>query len=305
MMALTNPLDLIYGLGGEMVFFFKIMVALIVGLAGFIIAILLNQALGLNLGQIVVDLIKFMLEGMKSLWESVISNFHFDNKRQMFALSLITFVMMIFLFMAFNVNQMNDPFTRDLPNVGRVGFGSSAVRESSSGEGSQTGTGGFEIGIDETPVSVTVTTVTVASSVTTVTYPDNCHNNVQDGNEEGINCGGSCIPCHCVDLVRSGDEGGVDCGGSCPDVCDCTPTGYNQDCGSLGYCCPVASDIPNFCYNQCVRYPDVYYGKLPAFSTSQLYGFCGEGSCYQIQLFWVTINQSILVSGSGVLDWYG
>ena len=34
--------------------------------------------------------------------------------------------------------------------------------------------------------------------------------------EEGIDCGGSCVPCaSCDDGIQNGDETGVDCGGSC------------------------------------------------------------------------------------------
>jgi len=47
---------------------------------------------------------------------------------------------------------------------------------------------------------------------------------VQDGDEEGIDCGGSCANActtspTCTDGVQNGDETGVDCGGSCPNTC--------------------------------------------------------------------------------------
>ena len=54
--------------------------------------------------------------------------------------------------------------------------------------------------------------------------PDHCKNMQQDGDEEGVDCGGSCpkicpeVPA-CDDGVMNGDEEGVDCGGTCPDVC--------------------------------------------------------------------------------------
>ncbi len=45
--------------------------------------------------------------------------------------------------------------------------------------------------------------------------PNHCFNNVQDGNETGKNCGGSCAPCHCFNKIQDGNEQRIDCGGSC------------------------------------------------------------------------------------------
>jgi V8-like Glu-specific endopeptidase len=48
-----------------------------------------------------------------------------------------------------------------------------------------------------------------------------CHDGVQNVDETGVDCGGSCEPCelsYCHDGIRDGDETGVDCGGSC-DAC--------------------------------------------------------------------------------------
>ena len=63
-----------------------------------------------------------------------------------------------------------------------------------------------------------------------VHYGDNiaptCNDGIQNGDEEGIDCGGSCpdkcdttvVPT-CDDGIQNGDEEGIDCGGSCPDIC--------------------------------------------------------------------------------------
>ncbi|MEM6697016.1 MAG: M43 family zinc metalloprotease, partial [Bacteroidota bacterium] len=61
-----------------------------------------------------------------------------------------------------------------------------------------------------------------------------CDDGIQNGDEEGVDCGGSvCPPCMmeptCDDGIQNGDEEGVDCGGSdCPpcmmEICD-VPTG--------------------------------------------------------------------------------
>jgi len=48
-----------------------------------------------------------------------------------------------------------------------------------------------------------------------------CFNGIQDGDETGVDCGGSCAPCPtCDDGIQNGGETGVDCGG--PDCEPCT-----------------------------------------------------------------------------------
>ncbi|MCP3682399.1 MAG: hypothetical protein GY861_06875 [bacterium] len=52
-------------------------------------------------------------------------------------------------------------------------------------------------------------------------YVPTCFDGVQNGDETGVDCGGSCpsceIPASCFDGIQNGDETGVDCGGSCPE----------------------------------------------------------------------------------------
>lgn len=47
-----------------------------------------------------------------------------------------------------------------------------------------------------------------------------CNDGIQNGDETGVDCGGSCNPCisgpTCNDGIQNGNETGVDCGGSCP-----------------------------------------------------------------------------------------
>ncbi|MEM6696794.1 MAG: hypothetical protein AAF599_00255, partial [Bacteroidota bacterium] len=56
------------------------------------------------------------------------------------------------------------------------------------------------------------------------TLNNQCIDGVLNGDEEGVDCGGSCpnvcMPT-CDDGIQNGDETGVDCGGSCPNMC-CT-----------------------------------------------------------------------------------
>lgn len=50
-----------------------------------------------------------------------------------------------------------------------------------------------------------------------------CSNGIMDGNETGVDCGGSCGPCPtCTDGTRNQGEEGVDCGGPCPNACPVT-----------------------------------------------------------------------------------
>ena len=75
-----------------------------------------------------------------------------------------------------------------------------------------------------------------------------CTDGIQNGDETGIDCGGSCPACSteptCNDGIQNGNETGVDCGGSCP-ACTTEPTCYDGiqngdetgvDCG--GSCAP-------------------------------------------------------------------
>ena len=70
-----------------------------------------------------------------------------------------------------------------------------------------------------------------------------CDDGVQNGDEEGVDCGGSfCPPCaSCNDGIQNGDEEGIDCGGSCPPCPTCDDGVQNGDeegvdCG--GSVCP-------------------------------------------------------------------
>jgi len=81
-----------------------------------------------------------------------------------------------------------------------------------------------------------------------------CTDGIQNGNETGIDCGGSCTPCAvqptCTDGIQNGNETGVDCGGSCtpcvvqPTCTDGIKNGTETgvDCG--GSCTPCASSCP-------------------------------------------------------------
>ncbi len=55
--------------------------------------------------------------------------------------------------------------------------------------------------------------------------PATCFDGAMNGDETGVDCGGSCQPCPtCTDGIMNGNETGVDCGGpdceACPETCD-------------------------------------------------------------------------------------
>ncbi len=66
-----------------------------------------------------------------------------------------------------------------------------------------------------------------------------CTDGVQNGNETGVDCGGpDCAACPtCTDGIQNGDETGIDCGGSCPNTCATCSDGIQNgnetgvDCG--------------------------------------------------------------------------
>jgi hypothetical protein len=62
-----------------------------------------------------------------------------------------------------------------------------------------------------------------------------CNDAVQNGNETGVDCGGSCAPCpSCSDGMQNGSESDRDCGGICSARCETNQRcRANTDCASL------------------------------------------------------------------------
>ena len=75
-----------------------------------------------------------------------------------------------------------------------------------------------------------------------------CDDGIQNGYEEGVDCGGSCAACPtCDDGIQNGDEQGVDCGGSCAACATCNDGIQNGDeqevdCGGSCAACPTCDD---------------------------------------------------------------
>ncbi|HEY6034624.1 MAG TPA: hypothetical protein VIV58_10205 [Kofleriaceae bacterium] len=79
--------------------------------------------------------------------------------------------------------------------------------------------------------------VTLSEQPVTGTPMDACHDRVLDGDETGIDCGGSCAACPpasptCSDGVRDQFESGVDCGAACPPCGAGQPCAVSADCAS-------------------------------------------------------------------------
>ena len=86
-----------------------------------------------------------------------------------------------------------------------------------------------------------------------------CDDGILNGDETGIDCGGSCVACAtCDDGILNGDETGVDCGGSCAACATCDDGILNGDetgidCGGpdcepcqTGPCSYGDIDVENF-----------------------------------------------------------
>ncbi len=61
-------------------------------------------------------------------------------------------------------------------------------------------------------------------------YEARCDDGMMNGNETGVDCGGSCDPCPtCDDGIKNQGEAGVDCGGPCGPCPSCDDNILNQD----------------------------------------------------------------------------
>lgn len=90
--------------------------------------------------------------------------------------------------------------------------------------------------------------VATSGACVSATFPEGevatCYDNIQNGNETGVDCGGSCTPCStCYDNIQNGNETGIDCGGSCSPCPTCYDNIQNGDetgvdCGGSCGPCP-------------------------------------------------------------------
>jgi hypothetical protein len=297
---MANILDPAFWTGwmSELTLLFKFFLGVLVGAVVLVVIALMNMAFGINIGQYMLEIVKFMFESVKAIWLWTITAFHYNNKQEILALGVICFIMFIFLLMAFNVNQMG--------TAGAISIGSDAVRGSTSGNGATSGAGGYLVGSSSTmPTTGSLPEMTIPqgstlTTMTTITLPDHCYNSVVDGGETDLNCDGGCIPCHCFSEAQDGDEQGVDCGGSCSDACYCSPSGVSLQCG-FGFCCPSSSGD---CGGYCVASDFIFPPKDYSISPEEALIACNNGACHYPILRWITLNNTMMGNTNGLLDWY-
>jgi len=123
-----------------------------------------------------------------------------------------------------------------------------------------------------------------------------CANGIQDGDETGVDCGGSvCAQCvsSCANNVRDGDEVGVDCGGSCSPSC-CENGQHDVESGEEGVDCGgpcatscascVASELP---FGVCrVQTASSCQYKCATLSTECLHEACEPLACVDRMAGW-------------------
>ena len=85
-----------------------------------------------------------------------------------------------------------------------------------------------------------------------------CSDNIQNGDETGVDCGGSCSACapgSCSDGVQNQGEGGVDCGGPCawcPSPSGCTAAVTTPS--SVSHAHPVeGSEVSRVAFSSCYK----------------------------------------------------
>lgn len=142
-----------------------------------------------------------------------------------------------------------------------------------SGRATSDGGGCFTITSTEGPITAClycdsgsqfeVSYTTVTSDGNNACLPAHCYNGVEDGDEEGIDCGGSCDPCLFCD---DNDD--------CPFGTECDATGVCVDAELEGCDCP--STVTN---NDCIQNADVIDACATAFDGSTTgYSFYGGGT---------------------------
>ncbi len=126
-----------------------------------------------------------------------------------------------------------------------------------------------------------------------------CTDGVQNGNETGVDCGGSCPPCvtaTCFDGIQNQGETGVDCGGPCPACISCNDGIQNGnetgvDCGGS---CPAC--VTPTCFD------GIQNGNETGVDCGGSCPPCNTGSCeiaLTPQMFYDQLGNSASASGFG------
>ncbi|MEQ8707328.1 MAG: T9SS type A sorting domain-containing protein [Phaeodactylibacter sp.] len=109
-----------------------------------------------------------------------------------------------------------------------------------------------------------------------------CDDGIQNGDETGVDCGGSCEPCvaapTCDDGIQNGDETGVDCGGSCA-PCVVTCETFNLDLDFDNFSSETSWEMVDL--SGTLVDSESYSAGLDATTET----FCLDPGCYEYTIF--------------------
>ncbi len=157
-------------------------------------------------------------------------------------------------------------------------------------------------------------------SISGTTSSPTCNDGIQNGNETGVDCGGSCAPCTtCNDGIKNGNETGVDCGGDCSPCTTCNDGIQNGDesgvdCGgSCGPCdqssyCASKSTTTQYEYIKNVSFADLNnsskadagYGDYTSKTAN-----VGKGKTYSLRITPGYNGSAYIEFFNAYIDWNG
>ncbi|MCI4649560.1 T9SS type A sorting domain-containing protein, partial [Phaeodactylibacter sp.] len=109
-----------------------------------------------------------------------------------------------------------------------------------------------------------------------------CDDGIQNGDETGVDCGGSCAPCAtCDDGIQNGDETGVDCGGSCA-PCQVTCESFQLTLNFDDFAAETSWQLTDL--DGTLIDSDGGFSSADDFTTN-VEDFCLDPGCYEFTIF--------------------
>lgn len=112
-----------------------------------------------------------------------------------------------------------------------------------------------------------------------------CDDGIQNGDETGVDCGGSCAPCvtppTCDDGIQNGDEEGVDCGGSSCAPCQVTCENFELTINFDDFASETSWEMTNI--NGALAASNSY--SASASGTTTVEDICLDPGCYEYTIF--------------------
>ncbi|MCR9102804.1 MAG: T9SS type A sorting domain-containing protein, partial [bacterium] len=113
-----------------------------------------------------------------------------------------------------------------------------------------------------------------------------CDDGIQNGDETGVDCGGSCEPCvtppTCDDGIQNGDEEGVDCGGSSCAPCQVTCENFQLSLTFDDFAAETSWQLTDL--DGTLIDSDGGFGSANDFTTN-VEDFCLDPGCYEFTIF--------------------